>query len=126
MTAVMQGVRVLKVAEHGFVPGAAAFGQRPLAEWTDRFAPFSGQWAVVLTTREAAADPQAVASGFLPQCATAAGDPFTLVAAPVQFDRAPAQSRRAPEVNEHCNAILEGLGLSGDEVVDLTLRGVVA
>lgn len=102
------------------------FCQRPLGEWTDRFATFSGQWAVVQTTREAAADPQAQANGYLQQCATATGVPYTLVAAPVQFDGMPAQPRRAPQYNEHCNAILESVGLSWDDIVDLKLRGVVA
>ena len=53
-------------------------------------------------------------------------EPFRLVAPPVQFDEQPAKPRRAPEFNEHGDAILAELGLDWDTVVDLKIRGVVA
>src|SRR5205823_6202968 len=62
------------------------FAQATLAEWRERLANFSGQWAVVQDSLEAAADPQTVANGYLQECKTASGVPFHLVAAPVQFD----------------------------------------
>ena len=52
--------------------------------------------------------------------------PFKLVAPPVQFDEQPAKPRRAPEFNEHGDAILAELGLDWDTVVDLKIRNVVA
>ncbi len=48
------------------------------------------------------------------------------VAAPVQFDEQPAKPGRAPDFNEHGDAILEELGLDWDTVVDLKVRGIVA
>ena len=33
---------------------------------------------------------------------------------------------RAPEFNEHGDAILAGIGLGQDEIVDLKIRGIVA
>ena len=51
---------------------------------------------------------------------------FKLATVPVQFDGEPAQAKRAPEFNEHGDAILEGLGLDWDTIVDLKVRGVVA
>jgi crotonobetainyl-CoA:carnitine CoA-transferase CaiB-like acyl-CoA transferase len=81
---------------------------------------------MVQDTLEAAVDPQAVANGYLADCETADGVPFQLVVGPVQYDEAPAQPRRAPEFNEHGDAILEGLGLDWDTIVDLKVRGVVA
>jgi crotonobetainyl-CoA:carnitine CoA-transferase CaiB-like acyl-CoA transferase len=103
-----------------------AFGEHTLEEWREKLATFDGQWAVVQDTLEAAADPQAVANGYIQECETAAGHKFQLVAAPVQFGGVPASPRRAPEFNEHGDAILADLGLDWDTVVDLKVRGVVA
>jgi crotonobetainyl-CoA:carnitine CoA-transferase CaiB-like acyl-CoA transferase len=44
----------------------------------------------------------------------------------VQFDETPAVPGRAPEFNEHGDAILTELGLDWDSIVDLKVRGVVA
>ena len=81
---------------------------------------------MVQDTLEAAADPQSVANGYIQGCRTAAGNPFRLAAAPVQFDGQPAVPGRAPEFNEHGEAILSELGLDWDTIVDLKVRGVVA
>ena len=102
------------------------FASATLDEWRGRLADFDGQWAVVQDTLEAAVDPQTVANGYLQDCQTAAGVPFRLVAAPVQFDEEPATPGRAPEFNEHGDAILAELGLDWDTIVDLKVRGVVA
>jgi crotonobetainyl-CoA:carnitine CoA-transferase CaiB-like acyl-CoA transferase len=103
-----------------------AFAEHTLDEWRARLADFRGQWAVVQSTIEAAADPQSVANGYVQECHTASGTPFSLVAAPVQFGDEPAVPARAPEFNEHGDAILEELGLDWDTIVDLKVRGVVA
>ena len=102
------------------------FASATLEEWRERLANFTGQWAVVQHTLEAATDPQSVANGYIQECRTAAGIPFQLAAAPVQFDEQPAVPERAPEFNEHGDAILGELGLDMDTIVDLKVRGVVA
>jgi crotonobetainyl-CoA:carnitine CoA-transferase CaiB-like acyl-CoA transferase len=102
------------------------FAQATLAQWRERLASFSGQWAVVQDTLEAASDPQTVANGYMQECHTASGTPFRLVAAPVQFDEEPAIPTRAPEFNEHGDGILATLGLDEDAIIDLKVRGVVA
>ena len=102
------------------------FAGATLDEWRERLAPFTGQWTVVQDTLESAADPQTIANGYLQECHTAAGVPFQMVAAPVQFDEEPAAPGRAPEFNEHGDEILADIGLDWDAVVDLKVRGVVA
>ena len=102
------------------------FAQAALDEWRERLEPFTGQWTVVQNTSEAAADPQSVANGYLQECRTASGSPFKLVTAPVQYDEQPAVPARAPEFNEHGDAILTELGLDWDTIVDLKVRGVTA
>ena len=52
--------------------------------------------------------------------------PFQLVAAPVQFNEEPAPAGRAPEFNEHGDAILTDLGLDWDTILDLKVRGITA
>jgi crotonobetainyl-CoA:carnitine CoA-transferase CaiB-like acyl-CoA transferase len=105
---------------------AEAIAAGTLDEWRARLEPFTGQWAVVQDTLEAAVDPQTVANGYLQDCRTAGGIPFQLVAAPVQYGGEPAVPGRAPEFNEHGDAILDGLGLDWDTIVDLKVRGIVA
>ena len=102
------------------------FASATLDEWRHRLASFEGQWCVVQDTLEAAKDPQTIANGYLQECRTADGTPFQLVAAPVQYDEQPAVPARAPEFNEHGDAILGDLGLDWDTIIDLKARGVVA
>ena len=102
------------------------FASAPIEAWRNRLDSFTGQWAVVQDTLEAAVDPQTVANGYVQECHTASGTPFRLVAAPVQFDEEPAVPTRAPEFNEHGDSILATLGLDEDAIIDLKVRGIVA
>ena len=103
------------------------FVEATVDEWRDRLEGFSGQWTVVQHTIEATADPQSVANGYVQALQNAAGKDFHLVTVPVQYDGQPAPVGRAPEFNEHGDAILtEDLGLDWDTVIDLKVRGVVA
>jgi len=104
----------------------AEFARRTGQEWYELLQDFSGQWAMVQTTSEAAVDPQTLANGYIAECTTSAGAPFQLVSAPVQYDGAPAPITRGPDFNEHGDAILTDLGLDWDTIVDLKVRGVVA
>ncbi|HYA67664.1 MAG TPA: CoA transferase [Acidimicrobiales bacterium] len=103
-----------------------AFAQHTMEEWRDRLERFTGQWAVVQNTLEAAHDPQSVANGYVQDCTAASGTTYRLVSAPVQYDETPAPVRRAPEFNEHGDKILAELGMDWDTIVDLKVRGVVA
>jgi crotonobetainyl-CoA:carnitine CoA-transferase CaiB-like acyl-CoA transferase len=102
------------------------FASAPLATWRERLDDFTGQWAVVQNTLEVADDPQAVANDYVLDATTADGTPFKLVATPVQFGGVAAVPTRAPEFNEHGDAILASLGIEGDALIDLKIKGVVA
>ena len=104
----------------------AALADRTAEEWVPRLAEFSGQWTWVQTTLEVVEDPQAIANGYVADCENSEGEPFQLATAPIQYGGEPAQPKRAPEFNEHGDAILEGLGFDWDTIVDLKVRGVVA
>ncbi|WP_420640070.1 CaiB/BaiF CoA transferase family protein [Candidatus Poriferisocius sp.] len=103
-----------------------AFAERPLAEWRQALADFSGQWAVVQDTLEVADDQQTVANGYVQPYESAAGEPFRLVSAPVQFGGQPAPPLRAPDFNEHGDEILQRiLGLDYDQIIELKLQNVI-
>ena len=103
-----------------------ALAARTADEWAPRLADFSGQWTWVQTTLEVVEDPQTVANGYVSDCANSEGEAFQLATAPIQYGGEPAQPRRAPEFNEHGDAILESLGLDMDAIIDLKVKGVVA
>ncbi len=102
-----------------------AFSEATLDTWLERLETYSGQWAVVQDTLQAAEDPQARANGYIQSAQTAAGLPFRLVAVPVQYDGEAAGTSRAPEFNEHGDAILESLGFDWEQIIDLKVRQVV-
>jgi crotonobetainyl-CoA:carnitine CoA-transferase CaiB-like acyl-CoA transferase len=102
------------------------FATRTVDEWREALQSFSGQWTIVQDTMEVVEDPQVEANGYVVESHTQGGTPFKLAAAPVTFgDELPSTSR-APEFNEHGDAILESLGYDWDAIIDLKVRGVVA
>ena len=105
----------------------AAFAERTLAEWRERLADFSGQWAVVQDTLEVAADPQTVANGYVQDCETADGHavPARHRAGAVRRRAGPARAGR-PSSTSTATPSSSGLGLDWDTIVDLKVRGVVA
>jgi crotonobetainyl-CoA:carnitine CoA-transferase CaiB-like acyl-CoA transferase len=103
----------------------AEIAKHTLAEWTKRFATLAGQWAPVQNTIEVAADPQVRANGYIVRTATAEGTEFDLVASPVQFDEKPTQTNRAPDFNEHGDALLDELGYDMDQIIELKAAGAV-
>jgi crotonobetainyl-CoA:carnitine CoA-transferase CaiB-like acyl-CoA transferase len=117
---------LVKNAPQGIEILREIFASATLEEWRKRLEAFEGQWCVVQDTLEAAEDPQTLANGYLQECQTASGTSFRLVAAPVQYDGEAAKPARAPEFNEHGDAILADLGLDWDTIIDLKARGVVA
>jgi len=102
------------------------FAKRTLAQWSARFQTLRGQWAPVQNTLEVAEDPQVRANGYMVQASTKEGVLFELVATPVQFDEAPALTRRAPEFNEHREEILAELGIDMERIGQLKASGAVA
>jgi len=71
-------------------------------------------------------DLQAIENGYLPTVRNAAGDDFTLVAAPVQFDeQAVPELRPCPGHGEHTEEVLLELGLDWDEIIERKVSGAV-
>lgn len=105
---------------------AAIFAGRTQAEWIATLQDFAGQWAPVQGTDELAADAQVIANGYLRSYADVDGNPYQLVAAPVQYDGSAPPPLRAPAFNEHGDAILRDvLGFDDEAIIDLKIQGAV-
>ena len=100
--------------------------ERPLAEGLEALESFEGQWTVIQDTVDVADDPEVVANGYLAETVSSTGRAFRAVTTPVQFDRAEATPRRAPQFNEDCFEILAELGIATPDITRLQLDGVLA
>jgi len=104
----------------------AIFAERTLAEWREALAEAEGVWAPMQTARELAADPQAVANGYLPEVAGPDGTRFMLVASPAAFDEANPSLRHAPELGEHTEEVLLELGLQWEDLAAAKDAGAIS
>ena len=95
------------------------FASRTLAEWRKRLATVAGVWSPMQTASEVGADEQAIANGYLLDVERGDGTHFALVANPVQFDETPPTLRPAPELGQHTEEVLLGLGLSWEDLARL-------
>ena len=95
------------------------FASRTLAEWRAKLATVAGVWSPMQTASEVGADEQAIANGYLLDVDRGDGTHFTLVANPVQFDETPPTLRPAPELGQHTEEVLLGLGLSWGDLARL-------
>ncbi|HUD31051.1 MAG TPA: CoA transferase [Novosphingobium sp.] len=103
----------------------ALFASKPLAEWKQILARQQGQWDVVQDVGEMKDDVQAAANGYLKRVDYGDGTEIPMVGLPMVFDGAPLSSTRSPELGADSDAVLESLGYSEDEVIDLKVQGVV-
>lgn len=104
---------------------ADGFAKKTLEEWRIALKDIDGSWAAVQTPREVLTDPQVEANDYIADVTDAGGTDFKLVSAPIQFNGAPGNTKRAPEHGEHTDEVLEEIGLTMDEIVELKVSGAV-
>jgi crotonobetainyl-CoA:carnitine CoA-transferase CaiB-like acyl-CoA transferase len=86
-----------------------------------------GQWAPFQSLLEVTRDEQALANDMLFEVeASDGGAPIRLVRGPVQFDRTPVTTTRAPQASEHTETFLMEIGLEWDRIESLKTSGVIA
>jgi crotonobetainyl-CoA:carnitine CoA-transferase CaiB-like acyl-CoA transferase len=103
----------------------ATFASATYAEWCEMFADATFPWAPVQSIDEVIADPQVIANDYIADVVVREGSSFRSPTGVVQFDGRPPPLRRAPGHGADTDLILEELGLSWDEVIELKLAGAV-
>ncbi|RHW28964.1 CoA transferase [Nocardioides immobilis] len=104
---------------------AAAFAEKTYTEWEPILETLNGAWAKVQHPLEVVDDQQVIANHYIADLSDASGTPFKLVSAPVQFNGAPGETRRSPEHGEHTDEVLEEIGLSMEQIIDLKVSGAI-
>jgi crotonobetainyl-CoA:carnitine CoA-transferase CaiB-like acyl-CoA transferase len=103
----------------------ATFATRTLAEWGKLFDQAGLIWGPASTLVELCEDEQAAAAGVFADVEHPSGT-FRTVAVPMKIHGADIKPRGpAPEIGEHTSEVLQGLGLTADEVRALAAAGVV-
>lgn len=104
--------------------------RRSRAEWAEIFRRDDVWWAPINSVDDLLTDPQVLASGafvHVPVTGDAVPDEANGVATPVDFGRTPSGPAGAPPaIGADADALLEGLGVSSDEVARLRDAGVIA
>ena len=119
------GDAVLRNGLEGGEIAAGIIGQLTLAQWRELMDGAQGQWALVQNAYEVGMDPALRENGFVARVTDYEGKEQELVANPVQFDEAPAATRRAPQVAEHTDEILRELGKTDEELIALKIAGAI-
>jgi len=101
------------------------FATRTLSEWQEVLKGIKGVWAPVQRGLDLYDDPQVLANGYLGDVTAADGSTFQLVANPVQFDEQPNALARAPELGEHTDDVLRGIGYDDEAIIALKVDGAI-
>ena len=104
---------------------AQAVRARPYRYWAKKFQTLEGQWALVQTPLEVAADPQVRANNYILRVVDDQGTERELASSPVQFDEQPFNITRAPQFAEHTDDIVRSLGKTDEELIQLKIEGAI-
>jgi crotonobetainyl-CoA:carnitine CoA-transferase CaiB-like acyl-CoA transferase len=100
-------------------------GERSWAEWAPFFEVWDAPWELIRTIDDVRSDPQVLANDMIVPLQQGAGH-INVVASPVAFDGLPAPTKlnRSPQLGEHSQELLAGLGYSEEAIAGLRQRGI--
>jgi crotonobetainyl-CoA:carnitine CoA-transferase CaiB-like acyl-CoA transferase len=105
----------------------AEFAKRPLAEWRDVFNSAHLTFGVVQTLDDVAHDPQLIVNRVFVPIDDGSAQPQLTIDSPVRLDQeAKVPPRRAPELGEHTDQILDELGFNAESIANLRAAGAIA
>lgn len=104
----------------------AAFASQTFDYWRKHLKTMKGQWAPFQSLLDLTEDDMAVANDMIVEYEGGDGKPFKVVRGPIQFNREPTQTTRAPQASEHTELVLMELGLEWDRIEDLKAKGAIA
>jgi crotonobetainyl-CoA:carnitine CoA-transferase CaiB-like acyl-CoA transferase len=100
---------------------------RTLAEWRELFASANLTYGVARTFEEVAFDPQFTANKILVSTRDGDGQSRLTIDSPVHLDQeTKVAPRRAPELGEHTEQILDELGFDTATIAQLRAAGAIA
>ncbi len=104
----------------------AALAKRSRDEWGEIFDKAGLIWGPVMGLHEVPQDPHAIELGMFPDIDHPENGKYRTVNIPMRFNGADVKPRGpSPAIGEHTNNILEGLGLSGDEITRLRNNEII-
>jgi crotonobetainyl-CoA:carnitine CoA-transferase CaiB-like acyl-CoA transferase len=104
---------------------AGIFAKATLAEWRNRLSSLNAPWEPVLDSAEVAADPQALANGYITDVGHPEGESVRVVRGPVTFDGLVNDIGVAPAFGEHTEEVLLEMGRSWDDIGKLKETGAI-
>lgn len=104
---------------------ADAIRAQPYRYWAEKFKTLEGQWALVQTPLEVAADPQVRANNYILRVIDDQGTERELVSSPVQFDEQPFKITRSPQFAEDTDDVVRSLGKTDEELIQLKIEGAI-
>src|SRR6267142_29202 len=100
------------------------FGSQPMAHWYEVFIGVHVTFGVVREPQEVINDPQLRANDIVVPLEGAGGKLTSTISSPIQVHGvAKVSARRAPEIGEHNEAVLQELGFSPKEITALQVSG---